>query len=92
MFVFVVLMLMLSFLFNGGMVMVLDFMVGEKECGILESLFIFLVCWGEVVVGKLLVIMLMVFVIGFFSLLGFFGIGLVMVVFFKCVVVDFEVF
>lgn len=88
MLAFVVPMLMLSFLLNGGMATALDSTAGEKERGTLESLLISPVRRGEVVAGKLLATTLMALATGFFSLLGFLGTGLVTAVLSKRAVVD----
>lgn len=77
MLAFLVPMLMLSFLLNGGMATALDSTAGEKERGTLESLLVSPVRRGEVVAGKLLATTLMSLTTGFFSLLGFLGTGLV---------------
>ena len=77
MLAFVVPLLMLSFLLNGGMATALDSTAGEKERGTLESLLVSPVRRGEVVAGKLLATTLMSLLTGVFSLLGFLGTGLV---------------
>lgn len=77
MLAFLVPMLMLSFLLNGGMATALDSTAGEKERGTLESLLVTPVRRGEVVAGKLLATTLMSLATGFFSLLGFLATGLV---------------
>lgn len=73
---FLVPMLMLSFLLNGGLATALDSTAGEKERGTLESLLVSPVRRSEVVAGKLLATTLMALVTGLFSLLGFLGSGL----------------
>ena len=90
MLAFVVPMLMLSFLLNGGMATALDSTAGEKERGTLESLLVSPVRRGEVVAGKLLATTLMSLVTGVFSLLGFLGTGLVAAALTKRAVVDAE--
>ena len=90
MLAFVVPMLMLSFLLNGGMATALDSTAGEKERGTLESLLVTPVRRGEVVAGKLLATTLMSLATGFFSLLGFLGTGLVTALLTRRNVVDAE--
>lgn len=74
---FLIPLMMLSFLLNGGMATALDSTAGEKERGTLESLLVSPVRRSEVVAGKLLATTLTALATGVFSVLGFLGAGLV---------------